>query len=338
MAKKIPSFQELGVNRILLDTDNPRIAMWLEMREGEITSEDIELALGAGAGRSESGGTTYLSLKESIRTNGGIIHPIIVNESSEDVYTVIEGNTRVQIYRELKKDEVKGNWENIPSMVYENLDQASIDAIRLQAHLVGPRNWDPYSKAKYLNYLYVNENLPLAQIVDFCGGNKTEVNNYIKAFKDMEEYYRPLLESDQDFDPTRFSGFVELQRTAVRQALLYNNFTVRDFAHWIIDEKIGPLQNIRSLPRVLANAKSREVFLAENMTEALKVLNVQSTTLTLIDATLEQLSIEVCKKIASVPYVYIKKLRLDRQNEAKDAIFDARDSLISFCEDIETEE
>ena len=53
MAKKIPSFQELGVNRILLDTDNPRIAMWLEMREGEITSEDIELALGAGAGRSE---------------------------------------------------------------------------------------------------------------------------------------------------------------------------------------------------------------------------------------------------------------------------------------------
>lgn len=336
MEKKQPVFSMLNVNEIELDIDNPRIAMMIEMRQGEITAEDIMLALGVGSGRGESLGTSYLSLKESIKTNSGIIHPIIVNKTGPDKYTVIEGNTRVQIYRELKNDKVKGNWDMIPSMVYDNLDQATIDAIRLQAHLVGPRDWDPYSKGKYLNFLYSNENLTLAQIVDFCGGNKTEVNNYIKAYNDMESHYRPLLDSDDEFDPTRFSAFVELQKSTIRQSIVSNGFTVKDFSQWIIDGKIGPLQNVRSLPRVLSNPKSREVFLKENISEALKVLAVPTTAIGLADASIEQLAAEICKKIANAPYEYIKKLRSGSLDDAKDIIIESKEMLISLCQDIES--
>ena len=73
-------------------------------------------------------------------------------------------------------------------MVYDNLSQAEIDAIRLQAHLVGPRDWDPYSKAKYLDHLRNAKHLTLDQIVDFCGGRKREVLDYISGYTEMEKY------------------------------------------------------------------------------------------------------------------------------------------------------
>ena len=101
--------------------------------------------------------------------------------------------------------------------MYDQLDEKDIDAIRLQAHLVGPRQWDPYSKAKYLNYLSNSEHLTTDQIIDFCGGQKSEVHRFIDAYNDMEDHYRPLLASDDQFDPTRFSAFVEMQAHEYRR-------------------------------------------------------------------------------------------------------------------------
>lgn len=334
-------FKTLEVKDIKLDLNNPRIARVIEMYGESVTAEQISLALENGAGRSssESGSnTTYLSLRESIKTNGGIIHPIIVNKNNKGEYVVIEGNTRVQIYREFEVNNIQGSWDTIPAMVYDNLTQASIDAIRLQAHLVGPREWDPYSKAKYLHFLSNQEHLTLAQIVDFCGGNKQEVNNYINAYIDMEKHYRPLLDDESVFDHRKFSAFVELQKITVKSALSNHGFTKADFSKWIIDDKIGRLENVRSIPRVLNNPKSKEVFLKENIDEALKILVAPSPTSSLNDATLEQLAYEICKKASTVTWNYVQKLRNDTSSEARDIFFSARDMITSFCKDIEPEE
>lgn len=334
-------FKTLLVNNINLDLNNPRIARVIEMYGETVTAEQISLALESGAGRSgsETGSTTtYISLRDSIKTNGGIIHPIIVNKVPEGKYIVIEGNTRVLIYREFMSNDDQGIWDTIPAMVYDNLSKAQIDAIRLQAHLVGPRDWDPYSKAKYLHYLSNQEYLTISQIVDFCGGNKIEVNNYINAYIDMETYYRPLLESDADFEYRRFSAFVELQKVTVKSALLNHGFTKTDFSQWIIDDKVGRLENVRSLPRVLNNPRSKEVFLRENMEEALKVLITPSSSSNLSDATLEQLAYEICKRAATVTWNYVQKLRDDPTSEARDIFFNARDTMTSFCKDIEAED
>ncbi len=344
MSSNNAKFEMLFLNNIELDLKNPRIARLIEMYGEEVTAEQISLALESGAGRSasETGGsgssTTYISLKESIKTNGGIIHPIIVNRDILGKLTVIEGNTRVQIYREFKSNSIQGFWDAIPAMVYENLDQAKIDAIRLQAHLVGPREWDPYSKAKYLNYLSNEENLTLAQIVDFCGGNKTEVNSYINAYVDMEKFYRPLLDEEEVFDHRKFSAFVELQKIAVKSALANHNFSKTDFSKWIIDDKIGRLENVRAIPRVLNNPKSKELFLRENLEEAKKALDVTAPNASLGDATLEQLAHEISKKIASVTWSYVQKLKSNPSGEAREIIFNARDTINDFCKDIEIED
>ena len=302
-------FEMLPVKKLQLDLKNPRIARWLEMYPETPTAEQIALALGAGSSQGSDAGPSFGALRQSILTNRGIIHPIIVNREASGALIVIEGNTRTQIYREFKEQKVEGAWDSIPAMVYTCLSDESIDGIRLQAHLVGVRQWDPYSKAKYLNHLRNREHLTFAQIVDFCGGDKREVNNYIQAYNDMEGYYSPLLESDQGFDPTRFSAFVELQASRVVEALVKSGYTKSDFAKWVHERKLYPLSTVRSLPRILQNEASRDTFLKLGAEEALKVLDVPTPEAALKDATLQQLAREICRRINAIRFDELQRLK-----------------------------
>ena len=87
------NYVELPVADIELDISNPRIARGVAYYD-PITSEIMALLLG-------STSEACASLRESIRENKGIIHPIVVNKRVDGTYVVIEGNTRLQIYNDL---------------------------------------------------------------------------------------------------------------------------------------------------------------------------------------------------------------------------------------------
>ena len=290
--------------------------------------------MGTGSSDEGEGGPSFTALKQSIRVNGGIIHPIIVNREPGGKLIVVEGNTRVQIYREFRQEGIAGNWDYVPSIVYESLAQPLIDAIRLQAHLVGVRPWDPYSKGKYLNLLYSGEHLSTDQIVDFCGGDKREVMKYIRAYNDMEQYYTNILEDDQEFDPTRFSAFVELQEARVSNAIMTAGFTKTDFAKWVHERKLFPLNLVRQLPRILQNAESRRVFLNRNAQEALKHLDLPAPETALNTATLEQLARQLSRRINEIPSETLQRMKAERDNDEVAALLTAKDRLSELCDDI----
>jgi hypothetical protein len=76
----------LNVSEIELDLSNPRIARFLEIYEGKPTAEQIFMALGAGGDESDgSSGPTFHKLKQSIITNGGVIQPIVVNRTCDEL-------------------------------------------------------------------------------------------------------------------------------------------------------------------------------------------------------------------------------------------------------------
>jgi len=326
------------IDSVELDKSNPRIAKFLEMYGDDITPEQMSLALGAGDSESEGNRTTFSSLKESIKTNGGIIHPIIVHKQPNGKLVVIEGNTRCLIYREFKRLKLEGSWDSIPSMVYEGLSQSEIDAIRLQAHLVGPRDWDPYSKGKYLDLLRNSKHLTMDQIVDFCGGRKREVIDLIAAYQDMETYYRAIITEDGEFDQSRFSAFVELQRPRVRSAIINHKFNYTDFSIWVRDGLIFPLHTVRMLPRILDNPKSRAIFLKSGATEAIKVLDVPAITEALKDIPLEDLSREMCHRVNTMPYQELQRLRANMNSDENAILCEARDQLVQLCKDIASDD
>lgn len=326
-------YMDLSIEKVELDMNNPRIAKFLDMYDKKfLNSEQIALALGSGV-EDSSGQTNYSSLYNSIKTNKGIIHPIIVNHQLDGKYVVIEGNTRVQIYKEFKENNVDGNWDTIPSIVYENLRESEIHAIRLQSHLVGPREWDPYSKAKYLNYLSNEENLPMSQVIDFCGGKKSEVIKFINAYQDMEKHYRPQLEADDEFDQRDFSKFLELQNGNIKEVLL-EQFSLDDFSKWVINGNVDTAINVRRLPEILKNKEATQILLKSNIKKALeKVIADKPEYKDISGITIEQLCVELLKRMNDMPFQEYNKIK-SGHNPIKDNLINLKENIDIFVEDM----
>ncbi len=326
--------QLVPVDDLELDIDNPRIRKWVEMYGDKPNPSQLYLALGAGSQDPESGSTTtFTSLKQSIQTNKGIIQPIIVNRHEDGRLVVIEGNTRVAIYREFKENKIPGNWNSILAIVHNKLDSRGINAIRLQAHLVGPRPWDAYSKAKYLHSLRDQQDLPIGEIVDFCGGRRREVVEYIDAYIDMEKFYRPIISEDGAFDYTRFSAFAELQKSGIKEAISVAGYTLNDFARWVDERLIDPLNTVRALPQILTNPEAREVFLKEGAKEARKILDVP-VPISIEGQTLEQLLKAVINSINQIGWREVESLKADPTSHTAQTIFEAKEVVDDLCNSI----
>jgi hypothetical protein len=331
------NIQYIEIKNILLDERNPRIAHTTESLAGGVNQDFIQLALGHAAPEDEEKGasTTYSSLKASIRANKGLISPIITTPKKDGTYLVIEGNTRVAIYRELQDEGAEGEWEKIPAIIRTELEEEGEHAIRLQAHLVGPRPWRPYAKAKYLHSLYTDKKLSITQILDFCGGTarRREIEEYVKAYEDMQAHYMPLVQGAPP-DYSRFSAFVELQKPQIKQAIAASGFGLGDFAKWVHDERLYPLQNVRHLPRILANAEARKQFMSHNSREALKVLEQPSANAVIRNATLEQLAIALAVKIRSLNWPDVQALMNDKESSQSQALVDCFEELKSLAKQL----
>lgn len=305
-------YVELSVDSIELDKNNPRIARGLAYYN-PITSEIMALLLG-------STSEACASLRESIRENKGIIHPIVVNKQINGSYVVIEGNTRLQIYKDFIASGEPGDWTKIRAIVYDDLSSDEMHSIRLQAHLVGPREWDPYSKAMYLNHLANIEHMPMSTLISFCGGSSkaSEIRHMIAAYNDMEDYYRPLCDDDSQFDIRKFHGFVELQNRNIIDALITHGYTKTDFSQWVIDDRFSALQDVRRLPDIFKSKKATEVFLKETTREAKKILAVEEISADkLKDVPYELLACELAKRMVNFSVRELNHLRDDVEYSGK---------------------
>lgn len=322
-------FVTLPIDQVELDRTNPRIRRFLEMYEGDPTYEQIALALdvSSGAPDDQDVGTTAEKLKNSILANGGILQPIIVRKLQADRYLCIEGNTRLHLYRSFLKDGVPGKWTHIPALVHEQIEPMDVDVIRLQAHLVGPRQWDAYSKAKYLWELCHKERMPLDRIIAICGGSRREVTRAIQAYADMENHFRSLFEPGDLYDTEQYSGFVELQSQKVKDSIMRSGFTLADFGQWMKGGKFKGLASVRVLPRVLADKKARNVFIKKDIKAAQDVLEKPELSSGLKNATVAQLARALAERVAALPFQELTRLRDYPDDDTVRYVTDAHDEL-----------
>lgn len=326
-------YMDLPIESIDLDLENPRISQWIKMYGSNLTSEAVALALGGGEKAS-----SYAALKESIKVNGGIINPITVNRSSTNEYTVIEGNTRLQIYKEFAKSDPEGPWKTIPSLVYDNMPIDEIHAIRLQTHLVGPRDWDAFSKGKYLHQLSEIDKMPMAKIISFCGGQASEIRGFIDAYVIMNDNYFPkAISAGIDPDPREFSKFREAQKKPIREAIAAHGYSMEDFSSWVINGNVDTAQNVRKIPAVLANQDAKKVFLSTNISEAEKYLYKESDkTIDLSKCKIDELVVALTVKVRNITRKESKALcsspSAQRERDNMRDLFDELNDIISEME------
>ena len=320
----------LDVGSIQFDTGNPRIRKSIEKHGRNITAERIYFALRTSEDGTSSGVPSFERLKEAIRTTKGISSPIIVIKAISG-YVCIDGNTRLAIYRDFMSEGMTGNWDKIPCIIQSNNDEFAKDCIRLQAHLIGPRQWPAYEKARYLAQLRNTEYMSWQNLVAMGGGSEKAIKNAISGYHDMEQHYHNRLASDEDFDITRFSGFLEFHKNPkIEQAVYEAGFKKDDFADWIAigsdngDRKIERLEDVRKLPHVLANQKAKDIFIRggkNSITNAFKALDVPSAdnadkTETLENASMQDLVLMLSLRLAKMPYDEYKALENDADPES----------------------
>lgn len=319
------TLQTLPTSVIRLDKDNPRIKHFLEQYD-EISSELIALALSNNS--NDNASTTYKSLKDSIKENGGIINPIVVSHELDGTYVVIEGNTRLQIYKEFERNNTPGEWDKIIALVYEQLPEDEKHRIRLQAHLVGPREWDPYSKAKYLYQLSEIENMNLNAIISMCGGDASDIKKSIEAYKYMVNYYKPIALSKQlDFDVTEYSKFKEHENAKIKKAIQQKGFQPTMFAEWVAEKNVNTAQGVRKIPAIMRNQEALNAFLKENITAADRILQAAE----LASADLSEYPYEV---LASALHKQLSRLSVTEvENLANDVNYTEKLERLEFLQE-----
>lgn len=326
--------ESVPVDAIELDKGNPRISRYIEMYT-DPSDDALFQALGAGSDDPEAGSTTtFEKLRQSIITNHGVIQPVILNRVSDGRLVCIEGNTRVAIYKDFVAQGRDGDWRTIPALVHENLDEAGIDAIRLQVHLVPPRGWDPYSKARYLHNLRNVQHLPFSVIVDYAGGRTKEIQDSLAAYDDMEQYYRPIV-PDDSFDARKYSGFLELQKPGIKESIYKAGYSLKDFAQWIYDERLYPLVKVRILPNILRHEEARKVFLKDGARKAETYLDKPDISKAVLDAPLLQIARTLSSKINKMQYDELKQLKSDVSGEVVQELTLAYETLRDLLTDLD---
>lgn len=307
--------ETLSIEDISFDTENPRIKNSLEKYGDKVNPERIHFALRAASENGAGGTSSYQSLEYSIRANGKVAEPIRVIKR-DGKYTCIDGNTRLAIYRKFRREE-SDKWSHIEAIVLENASDRDIDTIRICAHLVGARQWPAYEKAQYLHHLRNSYFMDYDEIIALCGGKKPEIERQIDAYSDMNEYYRDIVD-DSAFHIDRFSGFVELQKPKIKEAIFDAELDLKNFGEWIRDGKIYRLADVRQLPRVLGDDEAKEIFLEgglRSIEEAGRFLDHKQTDsrqtnrTTLKSASLQQLAKFLLQKIDGLTYAELQSLR-----------------------------
>lgn len=139
------------------------------------------------------------NLKSEIKRHGGLMEQILVRF---DTKQVIEGNSRLAVYRILHEETKDENWELIPCNIVSSLTDDQQIAFLNQIHVKGKTKWSAYEKA---NFAYVQkERLTFEKIADLFGESKMTISTRIKVIETMR--------TSGDTDRSHFSYYDVLVR------------------------------------------------------------------------------------------------------------------------------
>ena len=250
--------KQIEITELILDEFNPRISFFRDNQVTDTLTED-QIVYGLTNRKPEA----FRKLKDSIHNNKGIVNPIWV-EPLGNKYKVIEGNTRVVIYRFIHKEEpYEERWKKILCYVFpfEIKDQEK-NFIRLQSHLRGSTEWDAYEKAKYLYKLWDEDGWSTSRLEMQTKISEKEIKTNIEAYRIMEQQYLPSHRDDPN-EVSKFSYFVEYAKDQKLQNLMnQNSLDINNFCDWVANkEKIPTAPDVRRLRDILENDDIRKAFI-----------------------------------------------------------------------------
>ena len=166
--------EELNQVDLKFYPENPRVYSILNIDGTEPSQDEIEEYMCAQ--------DHVKQLKESIKSNGGLIDPVIVRDGD---YVVLEGNSRLAAYRLLEREDPV-QWGKIKCKILPaDISDSAIFALLGQYHIIGRKDWDPYEQANYLYRRLQQTRLPIEYMADELGISRQKASSMVKVIKFM---------------------------------------------------------------------------------------------------------------------------------------------------------
>lgn len=127
------------------------------------------------------------NLIPEVKRHEGLMEPILVRQDTKEV---IEGNSRLAVFRHLNETNFEGEWDLIPCEIVSRLTDEQQAAYLNQIHVKGKTQWSAYEKANFAYVRYINS-WPVNKIADLFGESVRMINKRINIIELMRENTDP---------------------------------------------------------------------------------------------------------------------------------------------------
>ena len=123
------------------------------------------------------------NLAPEVERHGGLIEPLLVRLDTREV---IEGNSRLAVYRILRDRGASGEWDKVPCYLISTLTDDQQAAFLNQIHVKGKTQWSAYEKA---NFAYVRKfnGWAVERIAKLFGESVPTIYKRFNAIKMMKD-------------------------------------------------------------------------------------------------------------------------------------------------------
>lgn len=257
MREQVPARHELmAIEKLHFLPDNPRVyAAIREMTDFEdLTPEEKQVRIYERLLQEPS----VKNLIPEIKRDGGIQDPVIVRMDGRQV---IEGNSRLAVYRKLWDDTRDDQWARIRCLVVTERTDDQQTRLLAQTHLHGKTDWSPYARALFCFRWVEEDRKDILTLAAISGLTAAEIKKNVKVIQLMEEnnddklsnfsYYNDVLVRN------RVISSKIKERPALRDKLLAEikaeQFTAQEMRKWA--------SAVIAKPRILGKYEKGDVTL-----------------------------------------------------------------------------
>ena len=144
------------------------------------------------------------NLKPDIKRHGGLMEWILVRHDTKEV---IEGNSRLAVYRQLHEDDPDNDaWNHIPCNLVSRLTPEQQAAFLNQIHVKGKTQWSAFEKANFA-YVRKEKGMSFKDIANLFGESEATIRIRIKSIE--------MMAKNKDKERWHFSYYDVLARNKV---------------------------------------------------------------------------------------------------------------------------
>ena len=174
-------YDQMSISELRFLPDNPRVYAVTHGRSGFSGLDEEEQQEAIFRALCEE--SSFKNLKNEIKRHGGLIEPILVRADKQ----VIEGNSRLAVYRQLREEDEDGDWARIPCELIGDITDEQQAAYLQDVHVTGKASWSAYEKANYAYGYRYRKNWTVDKIAKTLGESTSTIRAKIKVVQMMAD-------------------------------------------------------------------------------------------------------------------------------------------------------